>query len=63
VRAIVEAHGGTVAARSVPGRGSTFAITLPGFDSHPPETESAAPAREEKAAVGAPQPGPDDQPD
>jgi two-component system OmpR family sensor kinase len=63
VRAIVEAHGGTVAARSVPGRGSTFAITLPGFHSHPPETESAAPAREEKAAVGAPQPGPDDQPD
>jgi signal transduction histidine kinase len=33
VRAIVEAHGGTVAARSRPGRGSTFSLLLPGFES------------------------------
>jgi signal transduction histidine kinase len=32
VRAIVEAHGGTVAARSAPGHGSTFSLTLPGFE-------------------------------
>jgi signal transduction histidine kinase len=29
VKAITEAHGGTVAARSTPGRGSTFTVSLP----------------------------------
>jgi signal transduction histidine kinase len=35
VRAIAEAHGGSVEAASAPGRGATFRIRLPGFDSSP----------------------------
>jgi len=35
VRAIVEAHGGTVAVRSVPGHGSTFSLVIPGFEREP----------------------------
>jgi two-component system OmpR family sensor kinase len=35
VAAVAEAHGGTVAAESVPGRGTTFRITLPLADAQP----------------------------
>lgn len=34
-RAIVEAHGGTIAVDSIVGEGSTFTIVLPGNQSHP----------------------------
>ncbi len=34
-RAIVEAHGGTIAVDSIVGEGSTFTIVLPGRPSHP----------------------------
>lgn len=34
-RAIVEAHGGTIAVDSIVGEGSTFSIVLPGLSSHP----------------------------
>ena len=34
-RAIVEAHGGTIAVDSIVGEGSTFTIFLPGHSSHP----------------------------
>jgi two-component system sensor histidine kinase BaeS len=48
VRTIAEAHGGSASADSVPGRGSTFRITLPGF--HP----SPAPNPEPSAVLAAP---------
>jgi signal transduction histidine kinase len=49
VRAIAEAHGGTVDAASVPGRGATFRITLPGFEQSPKSLASETSDR--RAAV------------
>jgi signal transduction histidine kinase len=39
-KAIVEAHGGSISVRSVPGRGATFALRLPGFHPESPETDN-----------------------
>jgi len=41
VRRIVEAHGGTVAVESTPGRGSTFTIALPGLPAPLTASETA----------------------
>jgi signal transduction histidine kinase len=48
VRTIAEAHGGSASADSVPGGGSTFRITLPGF--HP----SPAPSTQPSAVLATP---------
>lgn len=46
-RRIVEAHHGSIGVESAPGRGSTFVMTLPAFDS-----EAPAPAGSEQASKG-----------
>jgi signal transduction histidine kinase len=50
VKAIAEAHGGTVDAASALGGGATFRITLPGFDESPKALASDSSDR--RAAVG-----------
>jgi two-component system sensor histidine kinase BaeS len=42
VRTIAEAHGGSASADSVPGRGSTLRITLPGFHPSPAQRPQAS---------------------
>jgi len=44
VKAIAEAHGGTVEAESAPGRGATFRIVLPGLRPAPVPSSPASPA-------------------
>ncbi|WP_063795953.1 sensor histidine kinase [Streptacidiphilus griseoplanus] len=53
VRKLVEAHGGSVAATSEPGRGSVFVLTLPA----PREADALGVDREELVANGAAAPG------
>jgi two-component system sensor histidine kinase/response regulator len=50
-RRIVEIHGGAVTAKSEPGRGSTFVITLPALET-PPPTSAGAPEQVPKGEAG-----------
>ena len=45
-RKIVARHGGTITARSAPGRGSTFVITLP-LKPHPERMPDGSPEADE----------------
>ena len=50
-RRIVEVHGGAVTAKSEPGRGSTFVITLPALET-PPPASAGAPEQVPKGEAG-----------
>jgi signal transduction histidine kinase len=52
-RGIVEAHGGTIRAESVPGQGSTFSFTIPAVATSPEEERRNGPA-DRRAASPAP---------
>jgi two-component system sensor histidine kinase BaeS len=51
-RRIVEAHGGTITAASVPGRGSTFVIELPALGTSATAPEGAPPGQVSKGEAG-----------
>lgn len=51
-RRIIEAHDGTITAESVPGRGSTFRLTLPAAVAAPPAPASSATEPTQAARVG-----------
>ncbi|MDP9457464.1 MAG: ATP-binding protein, partial [Actinomycetota bacterium] len=50
-RRVVERHGGTITARSTPGRGATFAVTLP-VQHYVRETPAQGDGVHDYAAVG-----------
>jgi signal transduction histidine kinase len=52
VKAIVEAHDGTVEARSEVGRGTTFSVRIPGYRTEPKRVDGSS-AVDADAAVSA----------